>query len=366
MADNMVKRTAALLAGVAVTATVTASVVSPVHPATVLTSDVALTTTVLAMGGLGYEDVDPELIKKVLGGYFANADSIKGLPWPGEMAPWNGDLTLGESMAVGLVNMDAAIRSTPGPKIVMGASGTTVVVDEEMRRLANDPTAPPADELSFVVMGDANRGIFKTFQGVKLPIFDYTPVVPETKYDVMVIKGEYDAIGDWPDRSWNLLADFNALAASGLLQQIIPEEIVKQFSLESWGSVHKDAMFVDPSTVPARNITTTTNALGGTTTTYLMPTADLPLLRPLKGMGWPQPVIDGLTAVLRPIVDSAYYRNDPHINWRPPRPVPAATVNSTATASSKRPGTKAVAAKTTSAKPAAKTPGKAGSGRQPH
>ncbi|APE16504.1 hypothetical protein BOH72_15970 [Mycobacterium sp. WY10] len=366
MADNMVKRTAALLAGVAVTATVTASVVSPVHPATVLTSDVALTTTVLAMGGLGYEDVDPELIKKVLGGYFANADSIKGLPWPGEMAPWNGDLTLGESMAVGLVNMDAAIRSTPGPKIVMGASGTTVVVDEEMRRLANDPTAPPADELSFVVMGDANRGIFKAFQGVKLPIFDYTPVVPETKYDVMVIKGEYDAIGDWPDRSWNLLADLNALAASGLLQQIIPEEIVKQFSLESWGSVHKDAMFVDPSTVPTRNITTTTNALGGTTTTYLMPTADLPLLRPLKGMGWPQPVIDGLTAVLRPIVDSAYYRNDPHINWRPPRPVPAATVNSTATASSKRSGTKAVAAKTTSAKPAAKTTGKAGSGRQPH
>ncbi len=209
--------------------------------------------------------------------------------------------------------MDAAIRTTPpGPKIVMGASGTTVVVDEEMRRLANDPTAPPADELSFVVMGDANRGIFKAFQGVKLPIFDYTPVVPETKYDVMVIKGEYDAIGDWPDRSWNLLADLNALAASGLLQQIIPEEIVKQFSLESWGgSVHKDAMFVDPSTVPARNITTTTNALGGTTTTYLMRTADLPLLRPLKGMGWPQPVIDGLTAVLRPIVDSAYYRNDP-------------------------------------------------------
>ncbi|MBI3692359.1 MAG: hypothetical protein HY239_17315, partial [Mycolicibacterium aromaticivorans] len=87
MADNMVKRTAALLAGVAVTATVTASVVNPVHPATVLSSDVALTTTVLAMGGLGYEDVDPALIKKVLGGYFANADSIVGLPWPGQMAP---------------------------------------------------------------------------------------------------------------------------------------------------------------------------------------------------------------------------------------------------------------------------------------
>lgn len=371
MADNVGRRAAALLAGVAVTASITASVVAgPEHRAPTLTSQVTLTTTVLAMGGLGYEDVDPALIKRVLGGYFANVDNVVGLPWPGQMAPWNGTLTLGQSMAVGLVNMDAAIRSTPGPKIVIGASGTTVVVDAEMQRLANDPTAPPADELSFVVMGDANRGVFKGFQGIKLPIFDYTPVVPVTKYDVMVIKGEYDGIGDWPDRWWNVLADLNALAGTGLLQQIIPEEIVKQYSLEDWGSVHYDAMFADITKIPAKNITTSTNALGGTTTTYLIPTADLPLLRPLKGMGVPQNVIDGLTKVLRPIVDSAYYRNDPVSTGTSARPPAEATTNTSTVAkaaSSKRVTAKSAATKPAPAKQAAaKATGKAGSKRHPH
>ena len=369
MADKVARRAAALLAGLAVTASVTACVDGPDHRITTLASPVTLTTTVLAMGGLGYEDVDPDLIKRVLGGYFANVDDVVGLPWPGEMAPWNGTLTLGQSMAVGLVNMDAAIRSTPGPKIVIGASGTTVVVDEEMRRLANDPTAPPADELSFVVMGDANRGVFRGFQGIKIPIFDYTPVVPVTKYDVMVVKGEYDGIGDWPDRWWNILADLNALAGTGLLQQIIPEEIVDEYALEEWGSVHYDAMFADLAKVPPKNITTSTNALGGTTTTYLIPTADLPLLRPLKKLGVPPNVINTLTKVLQPIIDSAYYRNDPVSTGTSPRPPVATTDTSAATrtASTKRAAIRAAATKAAPPKSApAHATGKAGSKRQPH
>lgn len=312
MIDIASRRATALLAGLAVTASVTACVAVPTFRASTVSAPVTLTATVLAMGGLGYEDVDPDLIRRALGGYFADADAVVGLPWPGQMAPWNGTLTLGQSVAVGLENMDAAVRSTPGQKIVVGASGTTLVVDEEMRRLANDPTAPPADELSFVVMGDANRGAFKFFRGVKLPIFDYTvPQIPVTKYNVLVVKGEYDGIGDWPDRWWNVLADLNALAGTGLLQQIIPEDIVDKYALEEWGSVHYEAMFADLSKVPAKNVTVSQNSEGGITTTYLVPTADLPLLRPLKKLGVPQDAIDGLTKVLRPIIDSAYYRNDP-------------------------------------------------------
>ena len=106
-------------------------------------ADVQLAATVLAMGGLGYETLGPDTIARVLAGRYATEEALVGLPWPGEMTPWNGDLTLNESVTVGLANMDAAIRNTPGPKIVAGASGTTLVVDEEMRLLANDPTAPP-------------------------------------------------------------------------------------------------------------------------------------------------------------------------------------------------------------------------------
>jgi hypothetical protein len=42
-------------------------------------ADLQLTTTVLAMGGLGYEDLDPALIAGLLGGRYAN-DKLVGLP----------------------------------------------------------------------------------------------------------------------------------------------------------------------------------------------------------------------------------------------------------------------------------------------
>ena len=277
-----------------------------------------LTATVLAMGGLGYETVGPELMRRVLAGRFADEENLVGLPWPGELAPFNGTLTLNESVAVGLETLDTAIRNTPGQKIVVGASGSTLAVNEVMRRLANDPNGPDADEISLVVLGDADRGVFKQVRGLTLPVFDYTvPGVPVTKYDVMVVAGEYDGIGDWPDRPWNLLAVLNALAGTGLLQQIIDEPIVEQYRLEDWGSVHYDAMFADLDQVPEENITTTVNRKGGTTTTYLIPTADLPLLRPLKNLGVQQNVIDGLEKVLRPIIDSAYIRNDAVRNTPP-------------------------------------------------
>jgi hypothetical protein len=42
-------------------------------------------------------------------------------------------------------------------------------------------------------------------------------------------------------------------------------------------------------------------------------TPDLPLLRPLPGMGVPQPTVDALNKLLRPLVDLGYSRND----WKP-------------------------------------------------
>lgn len=308
MLEKLSRVGGATIVGLGLFAAVAESAAAPMP----YTADFQLTTTVLAMGGLGYETIEPDLIARVLNGYFADEENLVGVPWPGQMAPWNGTLTLAESVAVGLENMNEAIRNAPGTKIVAGASGTTLVVDEVMRSLANDPNAPAAEEISFVVMGDANRGVFKQLRGVTLPIFDYTvPELPVTKYDVLVVAGEYDGIGDWPDRSWNLLADFNALAGTGLLQQVVPENIVNALALESYGSVHYDAMFADLAQVPAENVTVSVNALGGVTTTYLVPTADLPMLRPLKTLGVPQVVVDALTCVLRPIIDSAYVRNDP-------------------------------------------------------
>ena len=53
----------------------------------------------------------------------------------------------------------------------------------------------------------------------------------------------------------------------------------------------------------------TKNETGATTTTYLVRDPELPMLKPLDGV-LPQPVINQANAVLKPIVDRGYSRND--------------------------------------------------------
>ncbi len=67
-----------------------------------LTAEFELTAWVPAIGGLGYEAVEPELPARVAGGRFAHKEHLIGLPWPGELAPFNGTLTLNQSVAAGV------------------------------------------------------------------------------------------------------------------------------------------------------------------------------------------------------------------------------------------------------------------------
>ena len=70
--------------------------------------------------------------------------------------------------------------------------------------------------------------------------------------------------------------------------------------------VHIPSMITNLSTVPAKNITTTVNSLGGVTTSYLVPTATLPLVVL-------NPSLKSQEALLRKQIDAAYFRNDPKV-----------------------------------------------------
>ncbi|TGD88218.1 PE-PPE domain-containing protein [Mycolicibacterium sp. CH28] len=280
------------------TAAATLAAVAVASPATPPTIDWKLDATALMMRGLNADQLTDGIMSAVLAGRFAS-DTKASVPWPGELWPYSGQdtLTMGASAAIGTENFYNAITSTPGPVVSVGMSGSALVIDEVMLRL-EAAGSPRSNELSFVVIGDANRGMFSGLRGVSLPILDYTvPALPVTPYDVTVVAAEYDGYSDFPDRWWNLLADANALAGTGLFP--------------GFGSVHFDSGWYDLSTVPAANISVSINAEGGKTTTYLIPTPDLPLLRPLSAMGVSQHDIDALTAILRPLVDLGYSRNDP-------------------------------------------------------
>ena len=227
--------------------------------------------------------------------------------------------SLGESVAVGENNLDAAIRGTGGPTVAIGMSEGTLVLDEEQARLAHDPTAPPPDRLSFAQFSSPSisHGFGKSFMtaifppGTFVPVVDYTMPKPvESQYDTTIVAAAYDGFADFPDRPENLISVANSLVGAAI--------------------VHTPAAFTGPANVPPQNIRTTTNSRGATTTTYLLPAKYLPLTMPLHYAGVPDDITAQIDAALRPMVDAGYSRNDnpatAPINVDPAAPDPIATI----------------------------------------
>jgi hypothetical protein len=206
--------------------------------------------------------------------------------------------SVGESVDEGADNLDAAIRNG-GRGTAIGLSEGSLVVDAEQARLANDPSAPPPDQLNFATFGDpiARHAFGQSFLtamfpvGSVVPALDYRVPPPfESQYDTKMFVSAYDSIADFPDRPDNLFALANTLM--GL------------------ATGHTAVAFTNPSMVPPQNIRSTVNSRGATTTTYLIPEKHLPLIMPLAYIGIDEDTLNKLDAILLPRVNAAYSRND--------------------------------------------------------
>lgn len=247
----------------------------------------------LMLNGIGLIDgaVLPDFVmSNVLGGKFSNYQRT-GVPWPMQARPVTGQdhMTLTESVAIGVDNLDAAIATALtkiGPNehvTVVGLSAGALVADDVLRRLLEDPlTAPDKSKLNFVVVADSSRATFNANRFDSTLGYQYRLPI-ETKYDTIVVIAEYDGFADFPDRVWNVVAVVNAFAG----------EILK----------HVPSVFTDLTTVPEENVTTTTNSLGGVTTRYFVPAERLPIVELL-------PFLEPHEDALRQIINSAYKRHD--------------------------------------------------------
>lgn len=194
-------------------------------------------------------------------------------------------------VATGAANLDAALKAVGGPAILAGQSEGAVSINLEQARLQSDPNAPAADQLTFAVFSDPMRGIMNTLfrDGTHIPFIGLTVAPPvESRYNTVVVTNQYDLWSDFPDRPWNVLALANAFAGATLTHARASDS---------------------PSDVPPGNISVTTNSLGATTTTYLVPAQQLPLTQPLRLIA-PGKLVDALDNALRPAIDSGYSRND--------------------------------------------------------
>ncbi|OBK74670.1 acyltransferase PE [Mycobacterium sp. 1274761.0] len=206
--------------------------------------------------------------------------------------------SIGESVDEGAPNTIRAIRQG-GPGTVIGLSEGAMVLNEVQAQLANDPTAPPPDKLSFAMYGDpvAKHAFGESFLtqmfpvGSVVPALDYRiPAPVESQYDTYQFVSAYDSIADWPDRPDNWMSLANAVV--GL------------------ATGHTAVAFTNPSMVPPQNIRTNVNSKGAKTTTYMIPEQHLPLVLPFKYLGVDEGTLNRLDGVLKPMVDAGYSRND--------------------------------------------------------
>ncbi|AHJ86609.1 DNA binding protein [Mycobacterium phage Jolie2] len=179
----------------------------------------------------------------------------------------------------------AAIQATDDPAVVIGLSkGSQVARAAEQQDTRTDTR--------YVLVGDPDddHGISRTF-GLSAPKQEFT-------HDVEIVVAEYDGVGDMPDRP-NLLATANALAG--------------------WAFVHPNygtGGDADPLTrLDEAKVTTSKNPNGTTTTRKLIPTRELPLLKPLRDTERTltrgrDDFTDAIEKPLRDRIDAGYSRND--------------------------------------------------------
>ncbi len=221
-----------------------------------------------------------------LGGAYRD-DSVVFLDYPASLWPITGlfDPTLGRSVDVGTASMVDLVTSTPGPVVVSGVSEGAIVAQRAQAALNDDPGVP--SDTTFILVADPNLGAFSGLHGIRLPILAYRPEPPAaSRFTTVVVVNQYDLVADPIVRPWNPLTALNAVLALAY--------------------VHPHAQDSDLTAVPPENITTTTNVAGGITTTYLVPTEQLPLTMPLRQLGVPGGLVDAIDGGLRPVIDAGY------------------------------------------------------------
>ncbi len=171
-----------------------------------------------------------------------------------------------------------------GPTVVLGFSNGAGVAEAWMAQHSGVVGAPSPDEVSFVLIGNPRRA-----HGGIMP-----PIEP-TDYHVIDVVRQYDPMADFPDRPLNLLALANV--AAGMLSPMHLD----------YRSVDLD----DPSNVVWTE---------GNTTYVFVPTTELPLLKPLRALGFDE-LAAKLNGPLTEIIEKAYDR--PYLDTPEPAPVVA-------------------------------------------
>ncbi|HEU0190308.1 MAG TPA: PE-PPE domain-containing protein [Mycobacterium sp.] len=184
-------------------------------------------------------------------------------------------LPLDTSAAQGLTILDDTLKpdiQAGIPVGVYGYSQSAIISSLEMRQL--DPAGTPSDiPLRFVLMGNEmtpNGGALERFEGLQLPSLglNFYGATPDNDFPTIMYTAEYDGFADFPRYPIDFLADLNAVFGI-----IFVHVNYAKLSTEQVTPVADGGQAIPWATTGA-----------GETSYYIIPTADLPLLDPLRAI----------------------------------------------------------------------------------
>jgi diacyltrehalose acyltransferase len=260
---------------------------------------VQLANAVLGIGGRG----DPDAVNipnKLSGTVIPTPPPV----WTYIPVHYPAGFDIENSTNAGVPSLDTALKTAAANPdnaaiIVVGYSEGALVADKEKRNLATDPAAPPATQVSFVMIASPNvpnGGIFGRFPTLVIPFFVVSngPAQPSA-YSTTYHTLEYDPYGDFP-------AYFNPISLLNTL-----------FAVEY---VHPDQYYdaILPGTTPEFTPKIVPdNGAGGTDTYHLYITQHLPLLAPERQIfgaigltPFTEPILGAIEPLLRVLVDMGY------------------------------------------------------------
>ena len=225
----------------------------------------------------------------ILGGYLCKGDSGNQClvaPFSGAagvLTP-NNPQPLDASVASAADQLAEQIKQTPGPKIIVGYSAGSSVVEEAAERLSKDPNGPSADELSLITVGPINDGLSQMVPpGTYLRSIGYTVRQPaQTKYSKTVVTDRYDGLANsTPNPIAHPLAALNSVSGT---------------AYSHLAYFNPDINLADPSYLVSQD--------GNVRRLMLPDEIDLPVKQALRDMG--QPALASAANAPAPDGNSAY------------------------------------------------------------
>ncbi|RTL35998.1 MAG: PE-PPE domain-containing protein [Candidatus Melainabacteria bacterium] len=167
-----------------------------------LTRLIPASATVLTLTGLNFNLIN--YMPEVFHGRFSRSPyRMYQVRYPASISP--------QTITKGVAALDAALRSTPGPIIVLAHSQGAQVASHWMRQHANDSSAPPPSRVTFILLGNPLRACGG--RGIGQREFGGTigkPTPTTTPWTVIDVARRYDGWADWPTDENNQLAVKNA------------------------------------------------------------------------------------------------------------------------------------------------------------